>query len=172
MADARQEKLLVETMKSLLDQDELGLVTSDYEEKTHHVQYQWEDILSDFAVAIKDSDFFDALNAAFYKVHVYKWIEDSTFEEALVSELESMGIPHEEITKALDGLEKVRKDYIGGDKNNENSVAWDNIEDLTQVTQDPKNPPITPIGKENMNGDKEPYNGVEPDSTRPNYSEA
>ena len=170
MADPRQEKLLVETMKALLDQDELGIVDSDYEEKSHHTQFQWEDILRDFALAVKDSDFFDALNAAFYKVHTYKWIEDSTFEEAMISELESMGIPHEDITTAIDGLNKVRKEYIGGDKNNENAVGWN--KDAMQVTQDMKNPPITPIGKENMTGDNKPNSGVEPESPRPRYNEA
>jgi len=93
---------------------------------------------------VKDSnDFFDAINAAFYKVHSYKFLEDETFEEALVSELESQGIPHEDIEIAVNALEKVRKEYTSG-KKNENAVGWpEDMDGIKQVTQDPHDKPVS-----------------------------
>jgi len=173
MDNPHLEKLLVESMKNLLDQDGLGVVDGGVdEEHVHNVQFQWEDILNSFAIAIKDSDFFDTLNSAFYKVHTYKWINDSTFEEALVSELESQGTPHDEIDAALEALEKVRKEYLSNGEN-ENSVGWpENMKDIKKVTQEPHNKPINDLDKETMSGDNEPYSGVQPDNVRPSHNEA
>lgn len=173
MAKERLEKLLVETMKSLLDQDDLGRVDSG-DERSHHVQFRHEDILDSYAIAVKDSEFFDSLNAAFYKVNNYKWIHDSTFEEALTSELESQGIPHDEIAKALEALDKVRTEYLGDDpRENENGVGWpENLKDIKKVTQEPHNKPVSDLDKETMSGDNKPFSGVGPDKVRPARNEA
>lgn len=172
MANERLEKMLVETIKSLLDQDDLGRVDHDDTEHSHNTQFQWEDIQDSFAVNIKDSDFFDAINTAFYKVHTYKWIEDEKFENALVDNLESMGIPHEEIEKAIEALEKVRKEYLK-DTGNEAAAGWsDNMEGLKQVTQEPHNKGISDLKKDTMSGDNKPFSGAEPDNVRPSYNEA
>ena len=174
MANKRLEKMLVETMKSLLDQDDLGRVEGGVEdEHSHNAQFQWEDILDSYALAVKDSnDFFDSINAAFYKVHSYKWLEDGTFEEALVSELESQGIPHEDIEIAVKALEKVRKEYVDG-KKNENAVGWpEDMKGIKQVTQEPHNEPVSDTSKDTMSGKNKPYSGAEPDNVRPVKNEA
>lgn len=167
MSNERLEKMLVETMKNLLDQDDLGRVEDGLkDEHAHHVQFQWEDILNSYALAVKDSDFFDSLNSSFYKVHSYKWLNDDTFEESLVSELESQGIPHKDIEDAVKALEKVRKEYLKG--NNENAVGWpEDMEGIKQVTQDPHDEPVSDTDKDTMSGDNEPFSGVEPDNVRP-----
>lgn len=174
MANEKLEKMLVETMKNILDQDDLGRVEGGVEnEHSHHVQFQWEDILDSFALAVKDSnDFYDSLNSAFYKVHSYKFLEDSTFEEALVSELESQGIPHEDIEIAINALEKVRKEYIEGRKN-ENAVGWpEDMAGIKKVTQEPHDKPVSDNEKDTLSGDNEPFSGAEPDNVRPVENEA
>jgi len=173
MDKPRLEKLLVESMKNLLDQDDLGRVEggSD-EEHSHNTQFQWEDIQNSFSVAVRESDFFDSLTSAFYKVHTYKWINDSTFEEALTSELEGQGIPHEEIETALEALDKVRTEYLP-DHNNENASGWpEDMEGIKQVTQEPHHNPVNDLDKDTMSGDNEPHTGAEPDNVRPSYNEA
>lgn len=169
MADNKLEKLLVEAMKNLLDQDELGRVDADYEERSHHTQFQYEDINRDFALAIKDSDFFNSLTAIFYKIHSYKWIDDTKFEQAMIDDLESMGVPNEEIENALNALDKVRKQYLGNDySKDEADVGWpEDMEGIKQVTQEPHNKPVSDSEKETFSGDNEPYSGSEPDKTRP-----
>lgn len=173
MSNERLEKLLVETMKNLLDQDDLGRVEGGADqEHSHNVQFQWEDILDSFALAVKKSDFFNPINSAFYKVHSYKWLNDSTFEEALTSELESQGVPHEDIELSLKALEKVRKEYLKDNKN-ENGVGWpEDMKGIKQVTQEPHNKPISDLNKETMDGDNKPFSGVGPDNVRPSYNEA
>lgn len=171
MDNKRLEKLLVESMKNLLDQDDLGRVEGGVEgEHSHNTQFQWEDILHSFAIAVKDSEFFDSLNSSFYKVHSYKWINDSTFEEALTSELESQGVPHKDINLAMDALDSVRSEYLK-DHDNENSVGWaPNLDDIKSATQNPHNNKVS--DGETFDGDNKPYAGVEPNNTRPSYNEA
>lgn len=169
MAKSKQEQLLIETMKVILEQNDLGGTDPLH---SHHVQFQWEDIRDAFALAIKNSDFFDALNAAFYKVHSYKWIEDSTFEESLISDLESMGIPHKEIELALTALDKVRKKFVPG-KKNEKAVGWpENMDEINKDMKEPEDTEVTDTKKDTYAGKREPFTGVQPDNTRPIPSEA
>ena len=168
MANKKQEKLLVEAMKNLLDQDDLGRVSvDDQKEHVHNTQFQWEDILRDFALAVKKSEFFDSLNSAFYAVHSYKWIDDDKFEIAMSDILKSQGIPENEIELAIDGLEKVRKQYLK-DKGNESAAGWhENLDDIKNVTQNPTNDGVSDFSKETMSGKNKPFSGAEPDDVRP-----
>lgn len=172
MANEKLEKLLVETMKSLLDQDDLGRVEGGSDdEHAHNTQFQWEDIQDSFALNVKDSDFFESLTSSFRKVHSYKWITDSTFEEALVAELESQGVPHVDIESAVEALDKVRKEYVPD--SNENGVGWpEDMEGIRQVTQEPHDKGVSDLDKDTMSGDNEPHSGAEPDNVRPSYNEA
>jgi hypothetical protein len=161
MAKTKEETLLIEAMKNLLERNEVGKSDSLH---SHHMQFQWEDIQDEFSLAIKDSDFFESLRAAFYKVHSYKWINDSTFEDALISDLESMGIPHDEIELALNALEKVRKKFIPG-KENESGAGWpENIKYINNEFDDTE---VTDTSKDTFSGNNKPYTGSEPDNTRP-----
>lgn len=170
MNNERLEKLLVESIKNILDQDELGRIEGGVEEESsHNTQFQWENILHSYALATKDSDFFDSLNSTFYKIHSYKWINDSTFEEALASDLESQGIPHKDINLALDALDKVRSEYLKD--NNENSIGWSEVGEIRK-TQEPENNPISELDKETFDDNNKPFSGIEPDNTRPSYNEA
>jgi len=171
MPDAKLEKLLVEAMKNLLDQDDLGRIDNDYSERSHHVQFQWEDINDSFALKVKDSDFFDALNAAFYKIHSYKWIDDTTFDKAFTKELEAQGTPWDDIELGLKALEDVRNKYTKD--SNENAVGWaENLDEIERVTQEPKDNAPQEHDKETFSGDNKPYSGVEPqDNTRPRPNE-
>lgn len=167
MSNAKYEKLLVEAMKNLLDQDELGRVDVDKEEHAHHTQFQWEDINRDFALAIKDSEFFDSLNSAFYQVHSYKWIDDPKFQAAMTDILDSQGVPNEEIEMAVKALEKVKSEYLDDDKH-EKDVGWpEDMEGIKKATQEPDNNPVNDLNKETFDGDNKPYSGVEPDNVRP-----
>lgn len=168
MPKSKQEKLLIESMKNILERNELGKSDPLH---SHMTQFQWEDIQNAFSLAIKNSDFFESLRAAFYKVHSYKWINDSTFEESLISDLESMGIPHDEIQLAIDALDKVRNKFIPG-KENENSIGWpENLSDIRKNVQELGNSEITDTNKDTYdNPNNKPYNSVKPDNTRPTKS--
>lgn len=170
MSNKHLEKIFVETMKHILDQDDLGKVEGGVEdEHSHSVQFQREDIESSYALAVKKSDYFDALNAIFYKIHSYKWIDDEKFEFAMTNDLEAMGIPFDDIEIAVKGLEKVRKEYPG----NEKDVGWpEDLEGIRKVTQEPHNKPVSDNETDTMSGDNEPFSGVGPDNVRPVKNEA
>lgn len=172
MASKKLEALLVESIKNLLANNELGTINEEAE-VSHTTQFQWEDILRDFALKIKDLTFFDSINAAFYKIHSYKWLEDDKFEYAFIDELESQGIPHEEIEKAIEALESVRKEYIGKN-NNENAVGWGNVEDAIKVSKefDEEGDHKFNFKKDTMSGKNEPFQGAEPKNVRPVKNEA
>jgi hypothetical protein len=163
MNKAKLEKLLIESLKNILEQNEVG-----DNSHSHHVQFQWEDITRDFAIHVKNSSHFDALNAAFYKIHSYKWLEDPSFCEAFESELNSMGTPEEDIKLAFDAIEKLRKEYCK--ETQERDAGWP--EELDEMQKDPENTEVTDTKKETMSGDNEPYEGAEPKNVRPIKNEA
>ena len=159
--------MLIEAMKNILKYNN---IQENKSTNDHNTQFQYEDINRDFALKIKNAEFFDTLNAAFYKIHSYKWLEDPTFEEAIIPELKSQGVPNEEIDMALDAISSLRKEYL---KNNSNESAsgWaPNLDDV--VDSETKDTEVTDQNKETMSGDNEPFSGAEPENVRPVKSKA
>jgi len=164
----KYENLLLEAVKNLLKQDNLGITTAGVpdHETSHHVQFQYEEINDAFAVKISKSPFFDALHSIFYNIHSYKWISDPLFCEAFTNNCRSQGIPEEEIIKACEAIEKVKEKYV--EDNTESNAGWsENLPDINKSIKDPANKPVTDQGKETFSGKNKPYTGVEPKKTRP-----
>lgn len=107
------ERMLVEAIKSLLDQKaHLGL--SDENEETEKAERGLEHLHNSigemFALKIADSTFFESLRSAFNKVHSYKYIDNPSFTVAMDSELRSQGIPAPERAKAKKFVEEIIKE--------------------------------------------------------------
>lgn len=155
-----KEKVLLEAVKNLLDQDNLGLPKSDVEKPgSHTFQFQYENINDLFCIKIlKDTSFYDSHNSAFRKVHSYKYLEDPTFEASYASELRSMGIPKSEIELGIETIKKVREEILKGD--NEAKEGWaSNLDEVIQTTKEGGN---KKSAEQNI-----PFSGIEPDNTRP-----
>lgn len=172
MANIKQEKMLIETMKNILKYGNNKKICEDKTKTNdHNTQFQWEDINRDFALKIKNVEFFDTINAAFFKIHSYKWLEDPSFEESIIPELKSQGVPNEEIEIAIKAIESLRKEYLK-DNNNENASGWaPNLDDIKN-SSNPKNSEITKQNIDTMSKDNEPFSGAEPKNVRPIKSKA
>jgi hypothetical protein len=192
MDKTKMEKLLVEAIGNIL-QDNLGFVEGGVEpEMAHHVQFQHEEIIDKFTVKVADSDFFENLVATFRKIHSYKWLSDpanhkfygdqdggtygygdhqATFVQAFASDLRNQGVPLEEIDRGIKAIEELQKEYVDG--KNEGDVGYpENLGDIKKSIQEPGNEKISDLDKETMSGDNEPYSGAEPDNVRPSKNEA
>lgn len=166
MANASLEKMLLEAVKHIINQDNLGITGEGAPaESEHHTQFQMEDINASFAIKMKDSDFFDSLTSTFFKVHSSHWICDSSFITQFTAELKAQGIPVEEIGKGTKAIEQLAKEYTDGGKKNENAVGFPNMKDMKKVSQEFGN------GKtsegETFKGNNKPPLGVHPDDARP-----
>jgi hypothetical protein len=168
MPNNKLENMLLESIKNLLYKNEFNISEEKEPEHAHNTQFQWEDINRDFALEIKDSDFFDSLNSVFYNVHSYKWIDDPKFEDAMIDLLHSQGIPKEDIVLSIKALNKVREQYLGKDKEYEKDVGWhQNLKDIENTTKNKSDSEVSDTNKETFSGDNKPFHGVEPDNTRP-----
>lgn len=166
MADASLEKMLLEAVKHIINQDDLGITQEGVPpESEHHTQFQWEDINASFAIKMKDSDFFDSLTSTFFKVHASHWICDSSFITQFKSELKAQGVPEEEINKGIEAIVKLNKEYTDSYKKNENAVGYPNMKDMKKVSQEFGNKPVS--DGETFKGDNKPPLGVHPDDARP-----
>ena len=171
MADASLEKMLLEAVKHIINQDDLGITGEGAPaESEHHTQFQWEDINASFAIKMKDSDFFDSLTSTFFKVHASHWICDSSFTNQFSSELKSQGVPEEEINKGKKAIEQLKKEYVDSGDKNENAVGYPKMDDMKKVSQEFGNKPISK--GETFKGDNKPPLGVHPDDARPVPSKA
>jgi hypothetical protein len=146
------EHLLLEAVKNYLRQDaKLGLAyhkpSHEERESSHRLQYQWESINDAYELAVLESRFADSLNAAFYKVHSYKYVNDPTFKLAMDSELRSMGIPNEDRELAQKAHDKVIKEMLG--ECGERDAGWnpqmDQIVDVTSNADNRKPQRVPPF---------------------------
>jgi hypothetical protein len=170
MAEKSMEKQLIETMKTILENDAVKHVSkSIMEDVSHNVQFRWEDINDSFSLEVRESEFFNSLTAAFYKVHSYKFIDDEKFDYALLPELKSQGVPQSEIDRAISAVEKIRKEFLV-EYDDEKSYGWpqnidgirkqyDDLGEITEIDDD--------RSKDTFSGDNEPSMGSGPDNTRP-----
>ncbi len=166
MADASLEKLLLEAVKNIINQDDLGMTSEGVPpEGEHHTQFQWEDINAAFAIKMKDSDFFESLTSSFFKVHASHWLCDSSFANQFTAELKAQGVPVEEISKGVKAIEQLKKEYVDDGKKNENAVGWPDMKDMKKVSQEFGNKPVSK--GETFKGDNKPPLGVHPDDARP-----
>lgn len=113
----KTEKLLVESLKSLLDgKTGWGVpptdtkATNDNNQRLRGIEFLHEQINEMFQLKAAELTHHTGICAAFAKVHNYKYIEDDTFAEAMEKELTAQGVPKDERTKALDFIPKILKE--------------------------------------------------------------
>lgn len=144
MALTKTEKLLVESIKSMLHQDpKLGLAFHDDDkplEAERGVEYLHEQIDDMFAVKAAELLHSDAVCQAFRKVHNYKYLDDHTFIPAMEREMVSTAVPAEERQKALkfvpaiiDELRAEQRDWAERDSGFNPSL--DEVKEVSQPEQ-------------------------------------
>lgn len=110
------EKLLIESMKSMLDTKiQLGLkpdekAENDNNPKMRDVGYLHGHINEMFSNKAANLVHHTGVCAAFSKIHSYKYLDDETFTEALSRELTAQGIPASERKKALEIIPEIIKE--------------------------------------------------------------
>lgn len=172
------ERIFVEMTKNIFSRDRVIFEKKKESDKPYEnsTQFQWEEINDKFALKVKDSNYFESLTTAFRKVHSYKWIQGSTdfhmssFLEAFESELRTHGIPKTDIEIGVKAIKELQKEYGDGVKSNEQDTGTvPNLDEVRKTTTD-----IDPYSqetttevddnrkKETMDGNNEPWFGVEP----------
>lgn len=113
--NTRLNKLLVEAVRGYLHDDSaLGLGShEDKEENSHTMWFQWENIDDEFAMKVAGSAFYESMTSAFYAVHSYKYLNDPTFGQSLLSELKSRAVPAQEMQMAFKSIEEIIKENGG-----------------------------------------------------------
>ena len=114
------EMLLVEAVKSMFDQTaELGLKDHDLEAVNsieHSSEYLHSHIDNTFHLYTADLVHATGINAAFSKVHSYKYIDDPKFKTALEKDMVAQGIPKHEREKAVGFVTKIVKELNSSQK--------------------------------------------------------
>lgn len=113
------EKMLIEEISTMLSKgDKLGLKNKDdsFEQKgiSQSSQFAREDIDASFRTKVNSSNLnhYDAITASFAKIHSYKNIDDDSFQEAFEHDMTAQGLPREEITKAVELVNKIIEEYL------------------------------------------------------------
>lgn len=110
----KNELLIAEAIKSLFNQDaELGLQDHDLEEFNsieHSSEYLHNHISDIFHIKSSELTHSDGINAAFSKVHSYKYIDDPRFCEIMQKNMVGQGIPKHERDKACGFIEQIIKE--------------------------------------------------------------
>ncbi len=104
------EKLVLEAFETLLSQDaELGLSVHDYSKDSleRGFEYLHNHIDDMFHMKSAELSHTDGINAAFSKVHSYKYIDDPKFATAMQKEMVAQGIPADEREKAVAFLDDI-----------------------------------------------------------------
>ena len=106
MALKQPEKLLLEAVKSMLQQDaRLGLSIHDADLKASSAERGYEYLHNQidemFHLKAAELTCSEGVCQAFTKVHSYKYIDDPSFAVAMKKEMVAQGIPKEDREKAL-----------------------------------------------------------------------
>ena len=103
----KNEKLLIEAVRSMLQQDaKLGLSIHDKDQYQNDyniergLEYLHGHINEMFAVKAAELVHSDGICQAFHKVHSYKYLDDPTFKTAMEKEMVAQAVPAEERSKA------------------------------------------------------------------------
>lgn len=112
MALNKKEKLLLEAVQSMLQQDAmLGLSIHKTEEAQSSTERGYEYLHNQidemFALKAAELAHADGVCQAFHKVHSYKYLDDPSFKTAMEKEMVAQGIPAEERNKAAEWIPQI-----------------------------------------------------------------
>lgn len=129
---------ILEAFKGYLDQKaRLGLSSHKDKQmdKSNRTQIKWEGLNDAFALKVAGSPFFESLTAVFYRTHSWRYICDDEFKATMELDLKSMGIPCEEIEKALKAVDSLIEN-LTKENPGESASGWhpdlDEIADMTR----------------------------------------
>lgn len=141
MALKKVEKQLLEALDSMLQADaELGL---KHHKKDHEkmgksergFEYLHNHIDELFQVRAAELDHSDSVCRAFKKVHNYKYIDDTTFRDAMEKEMTAEGVPAEVRAKSHKIVEKILKEQGDSKDWNEKDSGFVDLQDIKDVSQ-------------------------------------
>lgn len=143
----KNERLLVEGIKSMLQQDaKLGLAfhdqnTPEAKQDWRGYQYLHEQIDDMFLLKAAELTHAESVTAAFRKVHGYKYLEDWTFLPAMEKEMVAKAVPREERIKALEFIPKIVEELrtehqIWAEKDSGFNPKLDEIRQVSKPEQD------------------------------------
>ncbi len=130
------ENELVSAIVSFLNEETtLGLPKDDNENGERGYQYLHSQIHDMFMVKSAELTHATTINAAFAKVHGYKYIDDQTFCNALDKELTSQGIPANEREKACKFVQSIIDELKeeGNEWAEKDSGFNPNLDEITDV---------------------------------------
>jgi len=157
------EKLLLEAISNMLDdKTKLGLSfhkipergKGESNEKSHNVQFRWEDIEDTMRLKLNADPkitMYEAISGAFFHTHSYKNIDDPDFVLCFKKQMSGAGnsVPLVEQEIALKHLDSIIREFYDNqayraDKmeheeftnSGEQSVGFNNIKDKREVTQE------------------------------------
>jgi hypothetical protein len=174
MALNEHETLLLEALNAMLSGPELGLAFhtdkntyGDGSEK-RNAQFEHENIDAEFRMKANAENFrcYDGICAAFTKIHSYKYLNDTTFNEAFKKEMTAMAVNRDEMAKALDIVDDIVKDRTdGADDWAEKDYGLNpNLDAIKEVSQPEQNMDFEEIDSDlnKMNIDLEDYGNASP----------
>lgn len=147
MALTRDERLLMESLKSLLDSKiDLGVppvdpkALNDNNYRLRGVEFLHEQINEMFQLKAAELTHHTGICAAFKKVHNYKYIEDDTFFEAMEKELTAQGVPKTERTKALEFIPEILKELKAeiGELTEQDYGFHRDLDEIQKICQPPQ----------------------------------
>ncbi len=135
------EIAIVESVRSLLDLEGLGLADHEELKNENGVAVKYSEIEDEFRSKIVNFDAYTAISTAFDKVHSTRYVGTDSFYQAFKKEMTARGIDKEEMLKALDIYQKL------DDKSDKDYEQSKGIHpDIDNVT---KMPPEKMTGKSN-----------------------
>ena len=142
MALNKNEKLLLEALNSMLQQDaKLGLSIHDKSLKAmgsaeRGYEYLHGEISEMFALKSAELTHADGINQAFRKVHNYKYLDDPSFQTAMQKEMVAQAIPAEERAKALGFIPKILSEIKAEQKEWAEKDSFNpNLDEIMEVSQ-------------------------------------
>lgn len=137
MALSDKEAKVLKAIKSMLDQDLLGLAIHEEPETAHNSQFKWSNINYYFRMKAADSPYApycDSMCAAFTKIHDHKYIDHPNFKIAMESEMRSMGLPTAVREAAVKFVDEIMEELTPDDPA-ERDAGWNaHMADLHDVT--------------------------------------
>lgn len=129
------ERLVVEAIGGLFNNSDDALGRTPHKETSHGFEFQWNSVEEMFALKSAKSTFHEELCGAFRDIHSYKYLDDPTFDVALVKRLTARGVPTEEIEKAKDYCKQIREQLQKEDFQEKDAGWHPNLDEVLDTTR-------------------------------------
>jgi len=132
----KDEKMLAEAIKNMLDDTALGVDAHKDagEERAHTFTFLHEEIEQAFRLEAIDLEHHDDVCSAFSKIHSHKYLDDPSFALSFKKELSARAVPLEEQEAALKVMGKVIDKLLA--EKNEKDEGWNpDLDEIIKASQ-------------------------------------